>query len=219
MLKRLLRRAALPLGVLLDSVESSIAASTLPDFATAPKGLVMQRPRQLSNPQLIHIGDDVKLGPNSALRALTQAPGSWLAHPAGEHRSQTFTPELRVGNRVTATGGLQVAAHERIVIEDDVMFANNIFICDGLHGFERGDIPYKFQGIFRIAPIRVGRGAWIGQNVVIMPGVTIGELAIIGANSVVTKDVPPQTIAVGAPAKATRRWDPSSESWLALNPE
>ena len=74
----------------------------------------MQTPRQIGNPQLIHLGNDVKLGPNSVLRALQKLPGSWLEHPEGEHVSQTFSPELRIGNRVTATGLLQVIAHESV---------------------------------------------------------------------------------------------------------
>ncbi|CAN5881161.1 hypothetical protein BH24DEI2_BH24DEI2_12010 [soil metagenome] len=216
MIKRVTRKLAVVLGTALQEAESAVAQATLPRFATPAKGLVVQLPRQIGNPQLIHIGENVKLGPNSVLRALEQVPGSWLEHPTGDHMSQTFSPELRIGDRVTATGMLQVIAHERIVIEDDVMFATNVFICDGLHGFERGDVPYKYQGIFRVAPIRIGRGSWLGQNVVVLPGVTIGACAIVGANSVVTKDVPAHTIAVGSPAKVTRRWNPTTETWQAV---
>jgi len=216
MLTRILRRLALELAVLQESTRNSLAQRTLPRFADAPSGAEIQLPRQFSNPQLIHLGDNVKLGPNSVLRALTKGPGSWLEHPEGEHISQTFKPELRIGDRVTATGALQVVAHEKIIIEDDVMFANNVFICDGLHGFERGDIPYKYQGIFRIKPIRIGRGSWLGQNVVVMPGVTIGELCVIGANSVVNKDIPDNCVAAGSPAKLIRRWDSQSEAWKAV---
>lgn len=216
MIKRAIRKLTVALGTLLQEAEGAIAQATLPGFATPARGFVMQLPRQIGNPHLIHVGSDVKLGPNSVLRALERVPGSWLEHPEGEHISQSFTPELRIGDRVTATGMLQVIAHERIVIEDDVMFATNVFICDGLHGFERGDIPYKYQGIFRVAPIHIGRGSWLGQNVVVLPGVRIGACAIVGANSVVTKDVPAHSIAVGSPAKVTRRWNAATESWQAV---
>ena len=216
MIRRVTRKFTVALGTLLQEVEGNVAQATLPGFATPAKGLVMQLPRQIGNPHLIHVGSDVKLGPNSVLRALDKLPGSWLEHPEGEHVSQTFTPELRIGDRVTATGMLQVIAHERIIIEDDVMFATNVFVCDGLHGFERGDVPYKYQGIFRIAPIHIGRGSWLGQNVVVLPGVTIGECAIVGANSVVTKDVPAHAVAVGSPARVTRRWNAATETWQAV---
>ena len=74
-------------------------------------------------------------------------------------------------------------------------------------------MPYKYQGIGRVAPVRIGRGAWIGQNVVISPGVTVGPLAIVGANAVVTRDVPAGCIALGTPARVVRRWDPDRGSW------
>jgi acetyltransferase-like isoleucine patch superfamily enzyme len=72
--------------------------------------------------------------------------------------------------------------------------------------------------MFRIAPIVIKRGCWIGQNVVIMPGVTIGELSIIGANSVVTGNIPPRSIAVGAPARVIKTWDAASRAWVPVTP-
>ncbi|WP_420063936.1 acyltransferase [Microbacterium marmarense] len=73
-----------------------------------------------------------------------------------------------------------------------------------MHGFDDPTIPIRDQALTRIAPVRIRRGAWLGQNVVVMPGVEIGAGAVIGANSVVTSDVPPRTIAVGAPARVIR---------------
>ena len=57
-----------------------------------------------------------------------------------------------------------------IIIEDDVMFATNVNVTDGFHGYTRIDEPYKYQEIIRIKPIRIKQGCWIGQNVVIFPG-------------------------------------------------
>lgn len=173
----------------------------------------MQRPRSIVNAAAIHLGTAVKLGPGSELKANTRFPGGWMRHPQGEHISQTFEPLISIGNRVTATGSLQVVAFTEITIEDDVMFAANVFVSDGAHGTTTGETPYKYQGITGIAPIRIGRGSWIGQNVVIMPGVTIGEHAIIGANSVVTRDVPARSVAVGTPARVVKRWDLTAQRW------
>ena len=102
-----------------------------------------------------------------------------------------------------------------ITIEDDVMFASNINISDGLHGYETAEEPYKFQPMGHIAPVTIKRGCWIGQNVVVMPGVTIGELSIIGANSVVTRSIPARSIAVGAPTKVIKQWDEGTQRWVA----
>lgn len=176
-------------------------------------GLVIQPPYHVGNPKRIHLGSDVKLGPNSVLKAQESYPGPWLSHPQGEHCAQTFEPTLRIGDRVTATAMLQVTVYDRVTIEDDVMFATNVFITDGSHCTGRGDLPYKFQGIGSVAPVHIGYGAWIGQNVVIMPGVTIGELSIVGANSVVTHDVDPGSVVAGVPARVLRYWDKQRECW------
>ena len=210
------RRMAIMIGTQVHSARAGVAAATMPRFATAAKGVLIELPRQITNPDRISLGDDVKLGPNSVLKLNTRYPGGWLRHPTGDHVEQEFDPVLQIGHRVTATGGLQITVFERVTIEDDVLFATNVFIADGTHASARGDVPYKYQGIDRIAPVHVGRGAWVGQNVVVMPGVTIGALAIIGANSVVTRDVPDGCIALGSPARVVRRWDAEAERWEAI---
>ncbi|MEX2534105.1 MAG: acyltransferase [Trueperaceae bacterium] len=207
-------RLFMAVGSRLQRVEPGIAAASLPQFAGPAPGLVIRAPREIVNPQLIRFGRDVKIGPSSVIKATTSFPGSWLSHPDGQHVSQQFTPSISFGDRVTATSALQVVAFERITIEDDVMFAGNIYLSDGQHATGRGDVPYKYQGIEGIAPITIGRGSWIGQNVVILPGVTIGENAVVGANSVVSADVPAQSLAVGAPAKVVRTWDVAAAAWV-----
>jgi acetyltransferase-like isoleucine patch superfamily enzyme len=216
--QRLSRRLSLSLNRWLESSKAALEHTTLPKFATPAPGLVMQNPREIENPERIAIGRDVKLGPGAVLRARAQSPGSWLAHPDGQHIHQTFDSRITIGDRVTATGALQLVAYARITIEDEVMFASNIYISDGLHSFERGDVPYKYQGIFRIAPITIGYGSWIGQNVTVMPGVTIGKLCVIGAHSVVTKSIPDGSLAIGAPAKVVKRWDAAQGAWIPVTP-
>jgi len=189
----------------------------LPQFATTPRNLTIRMPRTICAPERISIGDDVWFGPGSLLVPVLRfpAPPLW---PDNKPRSseRRFEPKIVIGNRVTATSGLTLAAHEAIIIEDDVMFAANVNLTDGFHGFENADEPYKYQPICRIAPIVIKRGCWIGQNAVILPGVTIGELTIIGANSVVTRDIPARCIAVGAPARVIRKWDTGTRQWIVV---
>jgi len=193
--------------------ERMVERLTLPTFATPAIGFEMRRPRSLTNPGLMHIGRDVKLGPNSELKCQTTFPGGWMRHPEGEHVQQSFTPTLTIGDRVTASGALLVLAFDSVIIEDDVMFANNVFVADGTHAFGNVDVPFKFQGVGQPRPIRIGRGSWIGQNVVILPGVQIGAMAIVGSNSVVTRDVPERTIVVGSPARVLRHWNAQERTW------
>jgi acetyltransferase-like isoleucine patch superfamily enzyme len=191
----------------------TLERGTLPAFANAPSGFEMRWPRSIVHPERMTIGDDVKLGPNSELKCNTRYPGGWMRHPTGAHVAQTFDPTLTIGDRVTATEALHVIAFDSVVIEDDVMFAANVFVADGTHAYDTVAVPYKYQGVGTPSPIRIGRGAWIGQNAVITPGVTIGEMAIVGANSVVTRDVPARTIVGGVPARVVKVWDASVPGW------
>lgn len=213
--KGLIRKLIIKLAISIHEVNQAVAWETLPKFGNISKDVEIALPRTIINPDRIFLGDGVKLGPNSTLMAIVSYPTSWMRHPDREQVSQKFEPKIIIGNRVTATAGLQVAAHQRVIIEDDVLFASNINITDGLHSYESANEPYKYQGIFKIAPIIIKRGCWIGQNVVILPGVTIGELAIIGANSVVTNNIPDKCIAIGSPARVIKRWDETRQSWVS----
>jgi acetyltransferase-like isoleucine patch superfamily enzyme len=100
-----------------------------------------------------------------------------------------------------------VAAVELVEIGDHCMLANNTFVTDGNHRFDDASRPVPWQGFSTKGPTRIGSNSWLGANVVVTSGVTIGERCVIGANSVVTKDVEPFTIAAGAPARPLRRID------------
>jgi acetyltransferase-like isoleucine patch superfamily enzyme len=97
-----------------------------------------------------------------------------------------------------------VAAFELVEIGEHCMFANGCFVTDGNHRFDDPDKPVPWQGFTTKGPTRVGDNVWCGANVVITSGVTIGERCVIGANSVVTEDLAPFSIAAGAPAKVLR---------------
>ncbi len=214
MIQRISRRLATALGVWLEGAQAPIARRSLPRFAREGPGVVIALPREIHNPERIELGRDVKLGANSVLRATTRFPGAWLAHPEGDHVEQSFEPRLIIGDRVTATAALHVEAFQEVRIEDDVMFARNVFVADGTHAMRDGTVPYKYQGIDKVSPVFIGRGAWIGNNAVILPGVSIGACAVVGANSVVTHDVPAHSVAVGAPAVVVRTWDEAGRRWV-----
>lgn len=216
-LRSFLSRPIKRLGVAVLNRLEEWSEADLPSFATQPKNLTIARPRTICRPNRISIGDDVWLGPGALLVPASNFPSMPL-FPAGMTASfrQVFDSKITIGNRVTSTGGLTLGAHEEIIIEDDVMFATNVLVGDALHGYETANTPYKYQPLFRIAPIVIKRGCWIGQNVVIMPGVTIGELSIIGANSVVTNSIPARSIAVGAPARVIKQWDEAAQRWNSV---
>jgi acetyltransferase-like isoleucine patch superfamily enzyme len=123
-------------------------------------------------------------------------PGVWITAP-GDAR-------VRIGAGSFLNLGVMVAAVELVEIGDHCMFANGCFVTDGNHRFDDFFKPITWQGFTTKGPTRVGDNVWCGANVVITSGVTIGERCVIGANSVVTEDVPPFSIAAGAPAKVLR---------------
>lgn len=204
------------LGVLLQEDSHKIAHKTLPKFGNNPKNLRIDLPRRIINPERMFLGNNVSLGPGSFIIAITHYPTITMEHPEKKQYIQRFNSKIIIGNNVTSTADLQIAAQSEITIEDDVMFASNIHINDALHGSENANEPYKYQKISRIAPVLIKRGCWIGQNVVILPGVTIGKYSIIGANSVVTKSVPDRCIAVGSPAKVMKRWSEDANRWVSV---
>jgi acetyltransferase-like isoleucine patch superfamily enzyme len=102
-----------------------------------------------------------------------------------------------------------ITAKRRIAIGRHVLFSNNVFICDHLHAFDDLGTPVMRQGATEARPVEIGEGTWLGINVVVMPGVRVGRHCVIGANSVVTHDVPDFGVAVGAPARLVRSLAPA----------
>jgi acetyltransferase-like isoleucine patch superfamily enzyme len=123
-------------------------------------------------------------------------PGVWITAP-GQAR-------IRIGSGSFLNLGVMVASVELVEIGDHCMFANGCFVSDGAHRFDDPDQPVPWQGFTTKGPTRVGDNVWCGTNVVITSGVTVGERCVIGANSVVTQDLPPFSIAAGAPATVLR---------------
>ncbi|MEI2703600.1 MAG: acyltransferase [Baekduia sp.] len=108
---------------------------------------------------------------------------------------------LRIGEGTFLNQGVMVAAIGRVEIGAHCMFANGSFITDGNHRFSDPDVPVPWQGFDSKGPTVIGDNVWGGANVVVTSGVNVGERSVIGANSVVTADLPPRTIAAGVPAK------------------
>jgi acetyltransferase-like isoleucine patch superfamily enzyme len=121
----------------------------------------------------------------------------WLTAPA--------PGRIRIGAGSFLNLGVMVAAVELVEIGDHCMFANGCFVTDADHRVDDPDRPITWQGFHSKGPTRVGDNVWCGANVVITSGVTVGERCVIGANSVVNRDLPPRSIAVGAPARVIKQ--------------
>ncbi|GAB3637398.1 hypothetical protein GCM10027422_29880 [Hymenobacter arcticus] len=91
-----------------------------------------------------------------------------------------------------------------VIIGDNVMIAPHCMLSSGNHDYKQLEKPMRFAGDFTKGPIVIENDVWIGANVTITDGVTIGEGAVIAANSCVTKDIPPFAIAAGVPARVIK---------------
>jgi acetyltransferase-like isoleucine patch superfamily enzyme len=123
-------------------------------------------------------------------------PGVWITAP-GQAR-------VRIGSGSFLNRGVMVAALALVEIGDHCMFANGCFVTDADHRFDDLTQPITWQGFTTRGPTRIGDNVWCGANVVVTSGVTIGERCVVGANSVVTRDLPPRSVAAGAPARVLR---------------
>lgn len=123
---------------------------------------------------------------------------------------------LKIGNGCYIGQRNTFLVGEDIIIGDNVLMASDICISSENHGTDPMD-PKGYAGqSLRLAPVTIGDGCWIGEKVIILSGVKIGEKSIIGAGSVVTKNIPSYCIAVGNPAKVIKKYDLENNSWVSV---
>ena len=101
--------------------------------------------------------------------------------------------------------GVNCKVENDLVLGSDVVMGPDVFIMSSSHAYERLDLPVNRQGSLPRRPVKIGNDVWIGTRVVILPGVQIGDQAVLGAGAVVTKDIPPRAIAAGNPARVIRQ--------------
>jgi acetyltransferase-like isoleucine patch superfamily enzyme len=139
-----------------------------------------------------------------------QRMGWLLALKVDEH-----DPEIIIGENCAMGDFSHIAAVRSIHIEKDVLIANKVYIADNAHSFEDITVPVMNQPVVFKGTVRIGSGAWIGENVCIIAA-NIGKNSVIGANSVVTKDIPDYCVAVGSPAKVIKRFDLERKIWVNI---
>ena len=99
-----------------------------------------------------------------------------------------------------------------VTIGNDIRLAQNITLSGLNHNYEDVSMPIHVQGV-STAPIVIEDETWIGANVVVVAGVTIGRHSIVAAGSIVTKDIPPFSVAAGNPARVLKKYNPETKIW------
>ena len=114
---------------------------------------------------------------------------------------------VHLGRNVYANAGLTLVDDTHIYIGDYTMLGPNVVLATAGHPIDPG---LRRQGLQYNKPVHIGKNCWLGASVIVMPGVTIGDNTVIGAGSVVTKDIPSGVVAVGNPCRILRevgQWD------------
>lgn len=148
------------------------------------------------NPEHIWIGEGTMIAPH-----VTLSTGWGPGHQG--------LPEkvIELGDGCLIGRGSSIVGHKSIKIGDNVWTGHGVHITDMNHGYEDLDIPIAAQAMPE-TPISIGAGSWLGHEVVVLPGVTIGRHVTVGAGSIVNSDLPDNCVAVGSPARVVRLHTP-----------
>lgn len=171
------------------------------DFGSIGKGSIIVCPFLSYNSGEIHIGENVNIYAGCWLDCIKNYEGK-------EHNSK-----LEIGSGTSVGRGAHIITCGHMKIGKNVVLAENIYITDNLHGYDDIQKPILPQPLVNPGPVTIEDEVWIGERVCVMPNVTIGKHSVIGSNAVVTKDIPPYSVAVGIPAKVIRQYNFETGNW------
>lgn len=216
--------------------EQRVRAGSLREFATENGWLLLAQKaggaalRRLRDRVLaqklkttgLQIGKHPKLAGLAHMRVganFSAGNGLWL-EAVTAFAGTSFEPLLVIGPNVNLSDQVHIACTNRVTIGEGVLSGSRVVITDHSHGIYAG----SQQSSPEVRPVQrtlsndktvvIGRNVWLGDGVAVLAGAEIGEGTIIGANSVVTGNVPAFCIAVGAPALPVKRWDPQAQAWV-----
>lgn len=158
---------------------------------------IRRRFRMIGSGKKVHIdgSEGVYIGPNSMITCAEDAI-------------------IEIGTNFHATEHLRLTSLKSVVIGNNVLLGSDVTIIDSNHGMNAGDLEkgYNAQKMLK-KTVHINDNVWCGDRVIVLPGVTIGEGTIIGAGSIVTRDIPPYCIAAGNPARVIKKWNKGKTVW------
>lgn len=172
-----------------------------------PGARLIRLPFDIRNKRYIKIGEAFTTGVGCRIEA----------HPITDRKSKCIV----IGANVQINDYVHIAAGESVVLGNNVLIASKVFISDINHGSytsensDSPDVPPS-QRKLSTSPVIIEDNVWLGESVCVLPGVTIGKGSIIGSLSVVTKNIPPFSIAVGIPAKVVKTYDFDKGIWIPI---
>lgn len=162
------------------------------------KGLYIGKCSDIRGVNQIKFGENVRIGSNVRINFFTKSA------------------KLIFGNSVYICNRDSFLVGADIEIGDNTIFASDVLVCSENHRFDpESTLPYKDQPL-SLAPVKIGKGCWIGEKSIILPGVKIGDQCVIGAGSIVTKSLPDNCMAVGNPAKIIKKYSMEKHTWYKI---
>lgn len=178
-------------------------------FASCGRGALIRLPRVILGGRFMKVGADFDSFPGLRIEAFDR------------HLDKHFSPRITIGDRVSINYDCHIGCVNEITIGNDVLLASRVYISDHSHGsqdYHDIDLPPSARKVFSKGPVVIEDGAWIGEGASILPGVRIGRHAVVGANAVVTRDVPPYTIVGGVPARVLKTLPPGERAATPTTP-
>ncbi len=174
-------------------------------FKKVGRGLIIGRNTVIRHTKNITLGDFVTIDDNCVLDGRGAGEkGLVIEDQVIINRNCMLlakTGHIKLGKRTSIGANSVIVSMSGVEIDEALLTAGNCYISAGLYSFDDLSIPIMDQVAYSKGPIKIGKNSWFGTSVTVLDGVTIGEGAVIGASSVVNKDIPNFAIAFGVPAK------------------
>lgn len=169
-------------------------------FGYFGKNSKLVKPMRIRGKKRMFIGNNVIILNNGRLETIR----SW--------GPQLLNGRLTIGNNTSFQQCCHIIAAGNVEIGDNCVFSAFVYISDCSHGYAPDE--GIMESMLDIAPVKIGNHCFVGIGSCIMPGVVLGDYVVVGANTVVTKNVPPYCMIAGSPAKVIKRWDCTNKVWL-----
>lgn len=173
-------------------------------FGKFGRGSWIKKPDQIFGATQIFIDENVRIEKGAVLYSIRK------------YAENKYSGTIKIGKRTFINRYFNASSAIGIYIGEGVAFGSNVFLCDFDHSYKdplisRIDTPLTTKG-----PINIHDYCWLGANVYVTSGVTLGKGCVVGANSVVTSSFPPYTMIAGIPARAIKRYDFSRNQWVRI---